>query len=144
MTDFDFDGALELGHRIPEALLNHRCVKLTGRTCDVEFAGVSESAMIPEVAGELGQILRDWRLEVRAQAVIAVIIESADEFDEGGLPIHMPSAFRPEPLQPIRTPGGTIRASSFAVGELARIREAVPGYGDYKGACWTCTGEVGE
>ncbi len=142
MTDFDFDGALELGHRIPEAFLNYLCVRLTGRTCDVEFAGVTVSARIP--VGKLGQLLRQWREEMRSQAVIALIVEAADEFDEAGIPIHMPRAFPDSHQQTIKTPGGHIQASSLAVGELARIREAVPDYGDLSKACLGCTVEAPE
>lgn len=140
MTDFDYDEALELGHRVPEAILNHMCVQLTGRTCDVEFAGVTESARIP--VGELGKLLREWRSEVRAQAIVAQIVESADEFDEDGTPTHMPRRFPDSPQQTIRTPGGNIQASSLAPGELARIREDFPDYGDLSKACLSCTVEI--
>ncbi len=143
MTDFDYEGELTLGHRIPEAILNQMCVTLTGRTCDVEFTGVTESARIP--TGELGEILMQWRSEIRAQAIVAYLIESADEFDEAGMPTHTPAASRRlERLAPMRTPGGLLRASPYAVGELARVREAVPDYGDVEDHCLACTVEVGE
>ncbi len=142
MADFDYEEELKLGHRIPEAALNQMCVQLTGRTCDVEFAGVTESARIP--VGELGEILKQWRSEIRAQAIVALMTESADEFDEQGVPTHIPAASPLEKLAPMRTPGGLLRASPYAVGELARIREAVPDYGDVEDHCLSCTVEVGE